>query len=133
MPPPGGATPRPSTAWGARTSAATAFGGTAPKARGGCGWPPTRATFGRRNDLGNAYANGAGVAQDAAQAVRWFRRAAERGFAIAQGNLGLAYANGVGIAADDETGPCGGSGSPRSSNCRLLNTTWGWPTPTARA
>ena len=38
------------------------------------------------------YANGEGVPEDHAEAVRWFRLAAEQGDAEAQYNLGLMYA-----------------------------------------
>ena len=51
--------------------------------------------------LGFMYANGQGVAQDDAEALRWFRLAAEQGFAAAQFNLGFMYANGRGVAQDD--------------------------------
>lgn len=37
---------------------------------------------------------------DYAQAVIWFRKAAEQGNALAQGNLGAMYANGQGVAQD---------------------------------
>ena len=50
---------------------------------------------------GSCYANGQGVAQDDAEALRWFRLAAEQGFAAAQFNLGFMYANGRGVAQDD--------------------------------
>ena len=38
--------------------------------------------------LGVAYANGYGVAEDAEEAVKWYRLAAEQGQADAQFNLG---------------------------------------------
>ena len=44
-----------------------------------------------QNALGIMYADGRGVPQDAAEAVRWFRLAAEQGNANAQANLGLRY------------------------------------------
>ena len=44
--------------------------------------------------------NGQGVAQDYAQAVKWYRKAAEQGNAGAQTNLGLMYANGQGVPQD---------------------------------
>jgi TPR repeat protein len=47
------------------------------------------------------YANGQGVPQDYAEAVKWFRKAAEQGNAMAQYNLGIAYANGQGVSRDD--------------------------------
>ena len=46
------------------------------------------------------YANGEGVPQDYAEAVRWYRLAAEQGNASAQHNLGLMYANGEGVPQD---------------------------------
>ena len=47
------------------------------------------------------YANGEGVAEDDAEAVRWYRLAADQGLAIAQNNLGWMYDNGEGVAEDD--------------------------------
>jgi TPR repeat protein len=38
-----------------------------------------------------------GVAQDYGQAVKWYRRAAEQGYAEAQNNLGVMYGNGRGV------------------------------------
>ncbi len=51
-------------------------------------------------NLGVAYANGKGVAEDKREAVRWYRLAAEQGEAIAQYSLGVAYANGEGVDQD---------------------------------
>jgi TPR repeat protein len=51
-------------------------------------------------NLGVAYDNGRGVAQDYVQAVVWYRKAAEQGRAKAQCNLGVAYDNGRGVAQD---------------------------------
>ena len=51
--------------------------------------------------LGNMYANGQGVRQDDAEAVRWYRQAAAQGFAEAQYNLGVAYERGRGVRQDD--------------------------------
>jgi len=48
--------------------------------------------------VGKAYANGNGVAKDAAEALKWFRMAAEKGGAEAQFEVGCAYANGQGTA-----------------------------------
>ena len=47
------------------------------------------------------YANGEGVPQDDAEAVRWYRLAAEQGNAGAQLNLGAMYSNGEGVPQDD--------------------------------
>ena len=41
------------------------------------------------------------MAQDDAEAVKWFRLAAEQGFATGQFHLGLMYENGRGVAQDD--------------------------------
>lgn len=41
------------------------------------------------------------VDQDDAQAVAWYRKAAEQGYARAQNSLGLMYANGRGVEQDD--------------------------------
>jgi TPR repeat protein len=46
------------------------------------------------------YAHGEGVAQDYAEAVKWFRLAADQGHAGAQHNLGGMYGNGTGVAQD---------------------------------
>jgi len=50
-----------------------------------------------QNNLGVMYQNGRGVRQDDSQAVRWYRKAAEQGYASAQNNLGLMYVNGEGV------------------------------------
>ena len=39
--------------------------------------------------------------EDDAEAVRWYRLAAEQGHASAQFNLGLMYARGLGVSEDD--------------------------------
>jgi TPR repeat protein len=44
------------------------------------------------------YDKGEGVAKDDAEAARWYRKAAEQGYAKAQFNLGFMYANGEGVA-----------------------------------
>jgi len=41
-----------------------------------------------------------GVIQDATEAVRWFRLAADQGYAVAQYNLAIGYANGMGVPQD---------------------------------
>jgi TPR repeat protein len=46
------------------------------------------------------YAKGEGVPQDLAQAMDWYRKAAERGYADAQYNLGVMYANASGVPQD---------------------------------
>ena len=46
--------------------------------------PPTRGTPIAQNNLGWMYANGRGVPKDDAEAVAWYRKAAEQGNAVAQ-------------------------------------------------
>ncbi len=43
------------------------------------------------------YAKGHGVAKDNYEAVKWCRKAAEQGDALAQLHLGCCYANGCGV------------------------------------
>ena len=51
-------------------------------------------------NLGIMYENGQGVQQDDAEAVKWYRRAAEQGHAEAQYNLGVMYDDGQGVQQD---------------------------------
>jgi hypothetical protein len=53
-------------------------------------------------ELGRAYEDGKGVAQDDEQAVQWFRKSAEQGNAQAQNSLGVMYAQGRGVQGDRE-------------------------------
>ncbi|MDC0305257.1 sel1 repeat family protein [bacterium] len=46
------------------------------------------------------YANGNGVPKDYAEAVKWYRKAAEQGDASAQVNLGWMYDKGKGVPQD---------------------------------
>jgi TPR repeat protein len=50
--------------------------------------------------LGLMYANGEGVAEDDREAVKWFRKAANKGNAKAMLMLGLMYNNGEGVTQD---------------------------------
>ena len=54
----------------------------------------------RSLNLGFLYGQGRGVSQDYAEAVRWFRAAAEQGDATAQYNLGVLYHEGRGVPQD---------------------------------
>ena len=54
-----------------------------------------------QSQLGFMYASGDGIAQDNAEAVKWFRRAAEQGLPEAQSVLGLMYAGGKGVPQDE--------------------------------
>ena len=53
-----------------------------------------------QNNLGHCYAEGIGVEQDHAQAVLWYRKAAEQGNTWAQHNLGCCYEEGRGVEQD---------------------------------
>jgi len=53
-------------------------------------------------DLGLVYANGQGPLLDYAEAVRWFRIAADEGYPPAQYALGRMYGSGQGVAQDIE-------------------------------
>lgn len=46
------------------------------------------------------YENGQGVPQDYGEAVRWYRKAAEQGFAPSQLHLASMYYFGLGVAKD---------------------------------
>jgi uncharacterized protein len=46
------------------------------------------------------YVNGQGVEKDYTEAVKWYRKAAEQNYALAQSNLGLMYKNGQGLEKD---------------------------------
>ena len=46
------------------------------------------------------YSKGEGVKQDYFEAAKWYRKAAEQGYASAQYNLGVMYANGYGVPQD---------------------------------
>ena len=52
------------------------------------------------DNLGVMYDIGQGVPQDYAEAVKWYRLAAEQNDAVAQYNLGAMYANGRGVPQD---------------------------------
>ena len=54
----------------------------------------------RSFNLGLMYDNGQGVPKDEAEAVKWYRKAADQGNASAQFNLGLMYDNGQGVPKD---------------------------------
>ena len=51
-------------------------------------------------NLGDMYRDGDGVPKDDAEAVRWYRLAAEQGHARAAYNLGLMYETGEGVPQD---------------------------------
>ncbi|HSK46232.1 MAG TPA: tetratricopeptide repeat protein [Candidatus Binatia bacterium] len=53
-------------------------------------------------ELGRAYEDGKGVAQDDERAVQWFRKSADQGNAQAQNALGVMYSLGRGVQRDKE-------------------------------
>ena len=53
-----------------------------------------------QTNLGLLYSKGIGVPQNDAEAVKWYRYAAEQGHAVAQNNLGALYINGLGGPKD---------------------------------
>jgi TPR repeat protein len=46
--------------------------------------------------------NGEGVRKDVVEGVKWYKKAAEQGHAVAQFNLGICYDNGNGVKKDRE-------------------------------
>jgi V8-like Glu-specific endopeptidase len=52
-------------------------------------------------DIGFMHAYGWGVPRNAAEALTWYRKAADQGLPVAQHFLALAYANGEGVRPDD--------------------------------
>jgi TPR repeat protein len=55
---------------------------------------------GAQHHLGVMYEYGKGVPQDFAEAVAWYRKAAEQGYVIAQTSLGWMFANSQGVPQD---------------------------------
>ncbi len=53
-----------------------------------------------QTNLGDSYADGKGVAQNDAEAVKWYRLAAAQGNVRAQFKVGLMYKNGQGVLQD---------------------------------
>jgi len=53
--------------------------------------------------LGLQYSTGVGLAQDFAQAVEWYRKAADQNHALAQFNLSVMFSSGQGVTQNDAT------------------------------
>ena len=53
-----------------------------------------------QHNLGFIYRKGKGVPRNKAEAVKWYRKAAEQGFAQAQYNLGVMYYFGEGVSVN---------------------------------
>ena len=66
-----------------------------------CGPAAERGDPAAQTNLGYLYAAGKGVAEDNAEAERWYRKAAEQGNVDGQYNLGVTYDNGIGVAEDN--------------------------------
>ena len=64
------------------------------------GRSPGRHTPVAQCNLASTYKDGDGVPQDHAEAVRWYRLAADQGDAQAQSNLGMMYKDGSGVPQD---------------------------------
>jgi len=62
---------------------------------------PNNESLGTALGFGWWYVRGNGVVKDEAEAVKWYRKAAEQGYAKAQFNLGFMYANGNGVVKDE--------------------------------
>ena len=73
---------------------------TTPRPRSGIASPLTKATPTRRTVSAVMYGNGHGVPQNYAEAVKWFRLAADQGDADTQYSLGLMYTKGEGVPQD---------------------------------
>ena len=87
--------------WGLPISVAMGFRKTTPKLLRGSESLPSRVSLLPRITWVSCYARGRGVAQDFAQAVAWYRKAAEQGEPDAQTSLGELCANGDGTPKDD--------------------------------
>lgn len=95
------------------------------KAKGEAGDPDAQ------NSLGVCYRLGAGVRKDEKEAVKWYRKAADRGHPKAQFSLGACYAEGTGVFKNDaEAAKWYRKAAER--DIRVLNTSWENATTKAR-
>jgi TPR repeat protein len=53
-----------------------------------------------QNNVGYLYHNGLGVTADYTEAMAWYRKAADQGYAVAQRQIGWLYAKGQGVPQD---------------------------------
>ena len=60
-----------------------------------------------QSNLGVMYENGRGVEKDPAQAVQWYRKAAEQGYALGQDQLGYMYSAGRALSKTPPSPPNG--------------------------
>ena len=70
------------------------------KASAGSAWLPSKAMPERSSTSGSCTSPARGVPIDDAEAVRWYRLAAEQGHATAQPALGVMYREGLGVLKD---------------------------------
>ena len=75
--------------------------------------------------LGVMYANGRGGVLDDREAVRWFRRSAEQGYARGQASLGAMYRDGRGVSQDHGEA-VRGSAAPPNRATALGQSNLGW-------
>ena len=106
------------------TSAVSACRRATPRPSSGIGRPRSKASANAQNNLGVMYEMGHGVPKDPAEAVKWYRCAADQDDIHAQHNLGNMYESGQGVAQDyaeavawfrkaAEQRPSDGAGQPR--------------------
>ena len=91
---------RRSSIWVSCMTPAKAFPKTMPRRCDGIAWPPSR-DLPRRSQSGYMYNTGEGVPQNDTEAVRWFRMAAEQGFADGAVQSGFMYDAGEGVPQND--------------------------------
>ena len=59
-------------------------------------YAPAQFFYGSMFEQGKGFNNWMGNGQDAAQAIKWWKKAADQGFALAQNSLGVAHTQGIG-------------------------------------
>lgn len=67
----------------------------------GLSWGPGKCYLESQIELGRCYLTGIGVEKNEVEAVKWFRKAADRGNDEGQVLLGLCYFNGLGVETDE--------------------------------
>ena len=80
--------------------------------------------------MGSMYEQGRGVEKDEAEAVKWYRKAADQGDAGAQSIIGNVYAKGRGVAKDLTEAVKWCARAPIRATVRV-SLDWGWRTPRA--
>lgn len=67
----------------------------------GLSWGPGKCYLESQIELGRCYLTGTGVEKNEVEAVKWFRKAADRGNDLGQVLLGVCYSNGLGVETDE--------------------------------